>query len=359
MVKDSFGRVRDGFNIGFKFEPVNEALDLGFAPLSAVERTLQGVPALRGLEQKREVLTDILARYPGTKIAARADGMLKALPERDLEAEADDALSDALRIADLDAQDVALAKVLREFPGTRAAERAQRDRTFLRETRANDALDAALALTDPANRKAALEQIRRDFDDTRAARQAERELDRLKPKPKSRDEIAWERLIEALKVADVEARRPLLEAVLSEFEGTTAEKSAKSMLGRKEPRDSAHKQASVSKAQSTTQINSVHPLSNSKATKDGFVEFNPTEQWLRVDDVLFKNFQAGLSVNKIPGGQLGLKDGATLVAFDGKLSFSLNSIYISILRARKAKRSTIAITVLTNGERYKTFLQIK
>lgn len=194
VVKDSFGRVRDGFNIGFKFEPVNEALDLGFAPLSAVERTLQGVPALQGLAPKREVLTDILTRYPGTMIAARANGMLKALPERDVEAEARAALIEAREIADVVARRGRLGEIVAQFPETDAAANA-RFMLDLLDAPADPVADAtgALAAAErveyPKYRRTRLEEVKAKFAGTPEAERAQTLLNQLQDQGKTHAKI--------------------------------------------------------------------------------------------------------------------------------------------------------------------------
>ncbi|WP_170941043.1 right-handed parallel beta-helix repeat-containing protein [Antarctobacter heliothermus] len=180
---DARGRL-DGFNIGFKFDPVNLALGLAFEPLNVVEGRLDGVLALRGLDRKRTVLEDVASRYPGTKVAARAAGMLQALPERDIDSEA-------------------LA-----------------------------ALEAVGKIADPARRKAALDQVGRDFDGTQAARQAKRLLALMQPKQKTRDEHATDWLVLALQITDDAWQRALLEAIVSEFDGTAAAGSAAAMLAK-------------------------------------------------------------------------------------------------------------------------------
>lgn len=180
---DARGRL-DGFNIGFKFDPVNVALGLAFEPLNVVEGRLDGVLALRGLDRKRAVLEDVASRYPGTKVAARAAGMLQALPERDIDSEA-------------------LA-----------------------------ALEAAGKIADPTRRKAALDQVGRDFDGTQAARQAKRLLALMQPKQKTRDEHATDWLVLALRITDDAWQRALLESIVSEFDGTAAAGSAAAMLAK-------------------------------------------------------------------------------------------------------------------------------
>ncbi len=153
-------------------------------------------------------------------------------PRVDPESEAQAALTAALLILALDGRAAALAQVERDHAGTRAATLAARERADLHEDRANDALDAAERLSDPTQQKAALEQVARDFAQTRAADRAQRMLVFLQSKGPSRDDQAMASLLAALRAPDDAAQRPLLEAILKDFSGTSAAKSAEAMLAK-------------------------------------------------------------------------------------------------------------------------------
>ncbi|WP_323769682.1 right-handed parallel beta-helix repeat-containing protein [Antarctobacter sp.] len=153
-------------------------------------------------------------------------------PKVDPEAEARLALTAALLIRALDGRAAALAQVERDHAGTRGATLAARERADLHEDRANAALDAAERLSDPRQQKTALEQVARDFVQTRAADRAQRMLVFLQPKGPSRDDQAMASLLAALRAPDDAAQRPLLEAILKDFSGTSAAKSAEAMLAK-------------------------------------------------------------------------------------------------------------------------------